>query len=147
MAGLLNSGKASQSKQVLMRSPKDDLELTVAQIISFSQQHSGLNQRNGGNHQASQHNLNQISEEHTAEVTNRFKALDLVNRGPEELWTEVHSTVQEVQTKPSQSNKAKWLSGEILQIAEERREAEAPILWLPDVNSWLTGKDPDAGKD
>ena len=80
-------------------------------------------------------------------MTNRFKALDLVNRGPEELWTEVHSTVQEVQTKPSQSNKAKWLSREILQIAEERREAEAPILWLPDVNSWLTGKDPDAGKD
>ena len=80
-------------------------------------------------------------------MTNRFKALDLVNRGPEELWTEVHSTIQEVQTKPSQSNKAKWLSGEILQIAEERREAEATILWLPDVNNWLTGKDPDAGKD
>ena len=43
--------------------------------------------------------LNQISYDYTAEVTNRFKGLDLIDREPEELWMEVHNTVQEVVTK------------------------------------------------
>ena len=61
--------------------------------------------------------------EFAAEVTNRFKGLDLINGVPEELWTVVHNTVQEVVNKtiPSKkkSKKAKWLSEEALQIAEE----------------------------
>ena len=62
------------------------------------------------------------------EVTNRFKALDLIYRVPEELWMEVHDIVQEavIKTIPKKKKckKAKWLSDEALQIAEKRREAK-----------------------
>ena len=61
------------------------------------------------------------------EVTNRFKGLDLIDRVPEELWTEVCNIVQEVViktiSKSKKCKKAKWLSEEALQIAEKRREA------------------------
>ena len=60
-------------------------------------------------------------------VTNRFKGLDLIDRVPEGLWTEVHDIVQEagIKTIPKKKKckKAKWLSEEALQIAEKRREA------------------------
>ena len=84
---------------------------------------------------------------------NRFKGLDLVNRMPEELWREFNNIVQEAVNKTipkkKKCKKAKWLFEEASQITEERRDAqdEAPLIWPPDVNSWLTGKDPDAGKD
>ena len=59
--------------------------------------------------------LNQIPY-YTVEVTNRFKGLDLVDRMPEEIWTEVHNTVQEVVTKTIPKKKKrkreKWLSEE-----------------------------------
>ena len=62
------------------------------------------------------------------EVRNRFKGLDLIDRGPEELWMEVHDIVQEavIKTimKKKKSRKAKWLSEEALQIAEKKREAK-----------------------
>ena len=62
------------------------------------------------------------------EVTNRFKGLDLLDRMPEELWTEVPDTVQEagIKTIPKKkkSKKAKWLSEDGLQIAVNRREAK-----------------------
>ena len=62
------------------------------------------------------------------EVTNRFKGLDLIDRVPEELWTEVCDIVQEavIKTirKKKNCKKAKWLSVEPLQIAEKRREAK-----------------------
>ncbi|KAF7243976.1 Lysozyme C, partial [Varanus komodoensis] len=62
------------------------------------------------------------------EVTNRFKELDLIDRVPEELWTKVHNIAQEVTTKPipkkKKCKKAKWLSEEALQIAEERKEVK-----------------------
>ena len=48
------------------------------------------------------YDLNQIAYTYTVEVMNRFKGLDLVERVPEELWTEVCNTVQEAGTKPSQ---------------------------------------------
>ena len=57
---------------------------------------------------------------------NRFKGLDLVDRQPKELWTEVCNIVQEAMTKTipkeRKCKKAKWLSEKALQIAEERRE-------------------------
>ena len=63
------------------------------------------------------------------EVTNRFKRLDLINRGPEELWTEVRDIVQKtgIKTIPKKKKckKAKWLSEEALQIAAKRREAKS----------------------
>ena len=62
------------------------------------------------------------------EVANRFKGLDLIDRIPEELWAEVHDTVQEavIMTIPKKKKckKAKWLSEEALQILEKRREAK-----------------------
>ena len=63
------------------------------------------------------------------EVRNRFKGLDLIYRVPDELWNEVHDTVQEtgIKTIPMEKKckKAKWLSGEALQIAVKRRGAKS----------------------
>ena len=60
------------------------------------------------------------------EVTNRFKGLDLIDRVPEEPWTEVHDVVEEAGIKNipkgKKCKKAKWLSEEALQISEKRRE-------------------------
>ena len=62
------------------------------------------------------------------EVTNRFKGLDLIDRVPEELWTEIHGIVQEtwIKTIPKKKKckKAKWLSEEALQIVKKRREVK-----------------------
>ena len=62
------------------------------------------------------------------EVTNTFKRLDLIDRVPEELWTEVHYIVQEevIKTIPKKKEykKAKWLSNEALQMTVKRREAK-----------------------
>ena len=72
--------------------------------------------------------LNQIPYDYTVEVRNRFKRLDLIDRVPYELWMEVHDIVQEtgIKTIPMEKKckKAKWLSGEALQIAVKRREAK-----------------------
>ena len=62
-------------------------------------------------------------------MRNRFKGLDLIDRVPDELWTEVCDTVQEtgIKTIPMEKKckKAKWLSGKALQIAVKRREAKS----------------------
>ena len=62
-------------------------------------------------------------------MRNRFKGLDLIDRVPEELWMEVCDIVQEavIKTIPKKKKckKAKWLSGEALQIAVKRREAKS----------------------
>ena len=72
---------------------------------------------------------NQIPYDYTVEVRNRFKGLDLIDRVPDELWTEVCDIVQEtgIKTIPMQKKckKAKWLSGEALQIALKRREVKS----------------------
>ena len=75
------------------------------------------------------YDLSQISYDYTVEVRNRFKGLDLIDRVPDELWTEAHDIVQEtgIKTIPVEKNcrKAKWLSWEALQIAVKRREAKS----------------------
>ena len=62
------------------------------------------------------------------EVTNRFKGLYLIDRVPEELWTEVGDIIEEavIKTIPKKKTckKTKWLLEEALQIAEKRREAK-----------------------
>ena len=74
------------------------------------------------------YDLNQIPYDYTMEVTNRFKGLDLIDRVPEEPWTEVRDVVQEavIKTIPKKKKykKAKWLSEEALQIAMKKREAK-----------------------
>ena len=61
-------------------------------------------------------------------MRNRFKGLDLIDRVPDELWTEVRDIVQEtgIKTilKKKKCKKAKWLSGEALQIVVKRRETK-----------------------
>ena len=62
------------------------------------------------------------------EVRNRFEGLDLIDRVPDELWTEVHDIVKEtgIKTIPmdKKCKKAKWLSEEALQVTERRREVK-----------------------
>ena len=75
------------------------------------------------------YDLNQIPYDYTVEVRNRFKGQDLIDRVPDELWTEVHDIVQEtgIKTIPMEKKckKAKWSSEEALQIAEKRREVKS----------------------
>ena len=75
------------------------------------------------------YDLNQIPYDYTVEVRNTFKGLDLIDRVPDELWTEVRDIVQEAVINTifnkKKSKKAKWLSEEALQIAMKRREAKA----------------------
>ena len=75
------------------------------------------------------YDLNQIPYDYTVEVRNRFKGLDLIDRVPDELWNEVHDIVQEtgIKTIPMEKKckKAKWLSGEALQIPVRRREVKS----------------------
>ena len=74
------------------------------------------------------YDLNEIPYDYTVGVRNRFKGLDLIDRVPDELWNEVCDIVQEtgIKTIPMEKKckKAKWLSGEALQIAVKRREAK-----------------------
>ena len=71
------------------------------------------------------YDLYQIPYDYIVEVRNRFKGLDLIDRVPDELWNEVRDIVQEtgIKTIPMQKKckKAKWLSGEALQIAVKKR--------------------------
>ena len=75
------------------------------------------------------YDLNQIPYDYTVEVRSRFKRLDLIDRVPDELWNEVRDIVQEtgIKTIPMEKKckKAKWLSGEALQIAVKRRQTKS----------------------
>ena len=75
------------------------------------------------------YDLNQIPYDYTVEVRNRFKGLDLIDRVPDELWTEFHDIVQEtgIKTIPMEKKckKAKWLSEKAVQIAKKRREVKS----------------------
>ena len=83
------------------------------------------------------YDLNQIPNDYTVEMRNRFKGLDLIDRVPDELWTEVHDIVQETGSKTipkkKKCKKAKWLSGETLQIAvkEEKQKAKRKRKDIP----------------
>ena len=75
------------------------------------------------------YDLNQIPYNYIAEVRNRFKGLDLIDRVPDELWVEVCDIVQETGIKTismeKKYKKVKWLSEEVLQIAVKRREMKS----------------------
>ena len=71
---------------------------------------------------------NQFPHDYTVEMRNRFKGLELIDRVPDELWMEVCDTIQEtgINTIPMEKKckKAKWLSGEALEIAVKRRKVK-----------------------
>ena len=75
------------------------------------------------------YDLNQIHYDYAVEVRNIFRGLDLIDRVPDELWMEVHVTVQEtgIKTTPMEKKgkKAKWLSEQALQTAVKRREVKS----------------------
>ena len=89
------------------------------------------------------YDLNQILYDYTMEVRNRFKGLDLIDRVPNELWTEVRDIVQETGSKTipkkKKCKKAKWKSGEALQIAvkgiEEKSKGEKERYKHPNAES------------
>ena len=70
------------------------------------------------------YDLNQIPYDYTVEVKNRFKGLDLIARVPDELWMEVHDTVQEAGIKIIPKKKKGKMVDKALQIAVNRREAK-----------------------
>ena len=82
----------------------------------------------GKNTRPFRYDLNKIPYDYTVEMTNRFKGLDLIDRVPEKLWTEVCDILQEtvIKTIPKKKKckKPKWLSEEALQISVKRKEAK-----------------------
>ena len=101
----------------------------MAQIMNSLLPNSDLLKKVGKTTRPFRYDLNQIPNDYTVEMRNRFKGLDLIDRVPDELWTDVHDIVQEtgIKTIPMEEKckKAKWLSGEALQISVKRREAKS----------------------
>ena len=108
---------AAKDGEALYSQQKQNWELTVAQIMNFLLPNSD-SKKVGKTTRPFRYDLSQIPYDYTVEVTNRFKGFDLIDRVPEELWTEVHDIVQEavVNTIPKKKKckKAKWLSEEAL---------------------------------
>ena len=100
----------------------------MAQLMNSLLPNSDLIEESRENTRPFRYDLNEIPYDYTVEVTNRFKGLDLIDRVPEELWTEVHDTVQEtgIKTIPMEKKckKAKWLSEEAY-LAVKRREVKS----------------------
>ena len=120
---------AAKDGEALYSQLKQDKELTVVQIINSLL--PNLNLKKVGNiTRPFRYDLNRIPYDYTVEVRNRFKGLDLIDRVPDELWNEVRDIGQEtgIKTIPMEKKckKAKWLSGEALQIAVQRRESKKP---------------------
>ena len=119
---------AAEDGEILYSQQKQDWELTMGSdhellIAKFRLKMKKL----GKTTRPFRYDLNQIPYDYTVEVRNRFKGPDLIDRVPDGLWNEVHDIVQEtgIKTIPMEKKckKAKWLSGEALQIAVKRREA------------------------
>ena len=121
---------AVKDGEALYSHQKQDLDQTMAQILSSLLQNSGsLKLKNvGKTTRPFRYDLNQIPYDYSVEVMNRFKGLDLIDSVPEELWMEVRDIVREavIKTIPKKKKckKAKWLSEEALQIAVKKREAK-----------------------
>ena len=122
----VKDGEAVYSQQ------KQDWELTMTQIMN-----SLLPKKVGKTTRPFRFDLNQIPDDYSVEVRNRFKGLDLIDRVPDELWTKICDTVCEtgIKTIPKKKKckKAKWLSGEALQIAmkEEKQKAREKKKDIP----------------
>ena len=118
---------AAKDREALHSQQKQDLEMTVAQIMNSLLSNSDLLKKVGKTTRPFRYDLNQIPYDYTVKVTKRFKGLDLRDRVHEELWMEVCDIVQETVIKiipmENKCKKAKWLSDKALQMAEKRREA------------------------
>ena len=117
---------AVKDVEVLYSQEKQDQELTLAsdhELLIAKLNKVGKITR------PCRHDLNQIPNEYTVEVRNRFKRLDLIDRVLDKLWMEVCGIVQETGRKTipkkKKCKKAKWLYEEALKIAVKRREAKS----------------------
>ena len=90
---------AVEDGEALYSQQKQDQELTAAQIMISLLPNLDLLKKVGKTTRSFRYDLNQIPYDYTVEVTSRFKELDLIDRVPDELWTEVHDTVQETVIK------------------------------------------------
>ena len=112
---------AAEDREALYSQQKQDLELTGSDHELLIAKFRFKLKKVGKTTRLFRYDPNQILYDYTAEVTNRSKRLDLVDRMPEELWMEVCNTVQEAVTKTipkkKKCKKAKWLSEEGLQIS------------------------------
>ena len=120
---------AAKDGETLYSQQKQDWELTVAKnnellIAKFRFKLKKI----GKTTRSFRYDLNQIPYDYTVKMRNRFKGLDLIDRGPDEPWMEVHDIVQEtgIKTIPMEKKckKAKWLSEEDLQITVKRKEGK-----------------------
>ena len=122
---------AAKDGEALYSQQKQDHELTVAQIINtlFGAKFRVKLKKVGKTTRPFRYDISQIPYDYTVEVRNRFKGLDLIDRVHDELWTEVRDIVQVsgIKTIPMEKKckKAKWRSGEALQIVVKRREAKS----------------------
>ena len=107
---------------------KQDWELTAAKFMNSSLQNSDL-KKVGKTTRPFRYDLNKIPYDYTAEVTNKFKGLDLINRVSEDVLLEVCNIVWEavIKTihKKKKCKKAKWLSEEALQVANKEKKLKA----------------------
>ena len=120
---------AAKDGEALYSQQKQDQELTVAQIMNSITKFRLKLKKIGKTARPFRYDLHQIPYDYTVEVRNRFKGLDLIDSVPDELWTEVCDIVEEtgIKTIPMEKKckKAKWLSGEALEITVKRREAKS----------------------
>ena len=115
--------------ETLYSQQEKDQELGVTQIMNSIAKFRLKLKKVGKSTRLFRYDLNQIPYDYTVEVRNRFKGLDLIDGVRDELWNEVHDIVPEtgIKTIPMEKKckKAKWLSGEALQIAVKRRAAKS----------------------
>ena len=120
---------AAKDGEALYSQQKEVWELTVAQIMNSLLPFRLKLKKVGKTNRPFRYDLNQIPYNYTVEVRNRFQVLELIDRVPEKLGMEVCEIVQETGIKASpmekKCKKAKWLSGEALQIAVKRREVKS----------------------
>ena len=110
---------AAKNGEALYSQQNQDRKLTVAQIVNFLIAKFILKLKKVEKTTRSfRYNINQIRYDYTVEMRNRFKGLDLIDRVPDELWTEVCNIIQEtgIKTIPIEKKckRAKWLFGEAL---------------------------------
>ena len=117
---------AVKDGEALYSQEKQDWVLTVAQIMNSLLPNSDLNGRKQGKTtRPFRDDLNQIPYDYTGEMGNRFKGLDLINRVPEELWSEVHELVQETGIKNiSKKQKCKKANGCLRRPYKQLRKEE-----------------------
>ena len=120
---------AAKDGEALYSQQKQDQEPTVAQILNSLLKILIQMKKVGKTARPFRYDLNQIPCDYAVEVRDRLKGLDLIDRVPDELWTEVGDIVQEtgIKTIPMEKKckRAKWLSEEALQIAVKRREVKS----------------------